>query len=409
MSWEDDIKKKFGMLGDISSIAAPMEVNDSWKQVQTQFDTTKQAREIAEKWAEEASTRYEKMTGLLSGIYPRPYELGASASPYIHSRLDPQWIEWAKIVTPATSDYSVPNKRIVDEIDNLTEKKKKKERELEEIKKSIAEEKIDAQREEKIKAFEQRIQELTTINDTLENKLKFYHLREQISDKGKQKLDADPSFAERFSVGYDENCFVMSLDIRRSTELMLKAKSAKHFEFYIRSLCEGFRDIILSNNGVFDKFTGDGVLAYFPEFYSGPDAGYFAIRAAIDCHIFFKAHYQSKRNLFHVVLQNTGLGIGIDCGEIHLALINNYTVVGRPVVYACRLSSACTDLTLINQTAHDVLSERHKDSIVFIERPVSIKHEEPIIAYEIAKYPEDFAPYSPDWYPSDTPPPESES
>ena len=37
---------------------------------------------------------------------------------------------------------------------------------------------------------------------------------------------------------------------------------------------------ITDSYGVFDKFTGDGILAFFPEFFSGPDAGFLAIRAA---------------------------------------------------------------------------------------------------------------------------------
>ena len=227
--------------------------------------------------------------------------------------------------------------------------------------------------------------------------MKFYHIRTQISESAKNKLDHDPSFADKFTNGHDENCYVMAIDIRRSTELMLKSKSAKHFEKYICTLCEGFREIILSNNGVFDKFTGDGILAYFPNFYSGPDAGYFVVRSAIDCHYFFKTHYLANRNLFHIVLRDTGLGIGIDCGEVHLALINSYTVVGRPVVYACRLSSACTDLTLINQAAYDKLKDKYTDTIQFKETAIKTKHEDQIITYELQKYPEDYHPSKPDW------------
>jgi class 3 adenylate cyclase len=66
---------------------------------------------------------------------------------------------------------------------------------------------------------------------------------------------------------------------------------------------------IIGNLGVFDKFTGDGILAFFPEFYSGPDAGYLAIQAADACHKVFADHYTNSRKCFISVLKDTGLGI----------------------------------------------------------------------------------------------------
>ena len=44
-------------------------------------------------------------------------------------------------------------------------------------------------------------------------------------------------------------------------------------------LCEELKGLISDRFGIVDKFTGDGLLASFPDFFSGPDAGYRAISA----------------------------------------------------------------------------------------------------------------------------------
>ncbi len=90
----------------------------------------------------------------------------------------------------------------------------------------------------------------------------------------------------------------------------------------------------------------------FPEFFSGKDAGYYALAAADACHATFEKHYRAHRNSFRSVLKDVGLGIGVDYGECHLVLVaGNLTIVGSPVVYACRLGGAPAGLTLLNQPA----------------------------------------------------------
>jgi adenylate cyclase len=72
----------------------------------------------------------------------------------------------------------------------------------------------------------------------------------------------------------------MAVDLRRSTELMLKSRRPELFAEFILYLAQQLRMIILNNYGIFDKFTGDGVLAFFTDFYSGCDSGFRAITAA---------------------------------------------------------------------------------------------------------------------------------
>lgn len=149
---------------------------------------------------------------------------------------------------------------------------------------------------------------------------------------------ASDEFRRLFESGSPRNAFVMSVDIRRSTELMLKAREAEQFAAFITGLCTRLTQIVLDSYGVFDKFSGDGILAFFPDFYSGEDAGYYAMTAAARCHKAFEEHYARSRTFFTSVLKDTGLGIGIDYGQVHLVQVaGGLTVVGAPVVYACRM------------------------------------------------------------------------
>src|ERR1700730_4336105 len=97
---------------------------------------------------------------------------------------------------------------------------------------------------------------------------------------------------------------------------MLKAREPKLFAQFITTLARQLRNEVLENYGIFDKFTGDGILAFFPEFYSGSDAGYFALRAAPTCHKVFASHYEKHRHCFISVLKELGLGIGLDYGQV---------------------------------------------------------------------------------------------
>lgn len=292
---------------------------------------------------------------------------------------------------------SQSRKKIVDEIEKLSSKVEEKEKELVSANKLISEE-SDTDTINQLKAdLKNKDDELQELKTELSKKGRIIPLFEQVSQAAQNKFETDPTFFEQFSNAVEADCFVLAIDIRRSTELMLKANSAKHFEDYIKTLCIGFKDIILAHNGVFDKFTGDGVLAYFPDFYSGDDAGFLAIHAAAQCHSFFISHYSSNRSAFHTVIQDTGLGIGIDCGKANIALISNYTVIGRPVVYACRLSSTDANTTALNQAARDALISKFGEAIIFDEISIDIKHEGQILAYKLVKYPHEYNPCNPPW------------
>ena len=65
--------------------------------------------------------------------------------------------------------------------------------------------------------------------DELLQKERFYYLLSNVNSAAKLKLFESEKFRQTFDETETCEAFVVSLDIRRSTELMLKARSAKHF------------------------------------------------------------------------------------------------------------------------------------------------------------------------------------
>lgn len=210
-------------------------------------------------------------------------------------------------------------------------------------------------------------------------------------------LDSEPLRTE-FLGSEARFLFAMSVDIRRSTDLMLKARTPQAFAAFITKLCNDLMDVVRKNHGIVDKFTGDGILCFFPEFFSGKDAGYYALAAADACHATFDKHYRAHRNSFRSVLKDVGLGIGVDYGECHLVQVaGNLTIVGSPVVYACRLGGAPAGLTLLNQPAYEIISERHGGCVLLKETSIDIKHEGVLVAYAATLSRSNFAPSPPAW------------
>lgn len=263
------------------------------------------------------------------------------------------------------------NRQLLQEIAAKTETEQKKGKEIKELRKNIEE---------------------------LNKKQRFQHLLCRVNETAKKKLLESEEFRNLFEKSESCNAVIMSVDIRRSTELMLKAKEPKLYADFITILCADLTRVILNNYGVFDKFTGDGILAFFPEFYSGQDTPYFAMKAAHECHNCFSEHYHRERSCFKSILMDVGLGIGIDYGESHLVKMQGgLTVIGTPVVYACRMSGAKAGQTFLNQPAYEVTSQKFGEYINFQESEIDMKHEGRTLAYVATLSEKTYEPKLPDW------------
>ena len=100
---------------------------------------------------------------------------------------------------------------------------------------------------------------------------------------------------------------------------MLQSREPRLFASFLHQVCGTLVDIVFAHRGVFEKFTGDGVLAFFPDVFTGDDAGLQAVTAAEACHLAWTAEYRAHHKCFQTVLLDVGLGIGIDHGTLHIA------------------------------------------------------------------------------------------
>jgi class 3 adenylate cyclase len=243
-----------------------------------------------------------------------------------------------------------------------------------------------------------KLQELERTNSDLSTRLTLSFVLNRIHERAKSAFLASREFQERFLSKQECAAFIMAVDLRRSTDLMLKARTPEGFAQFITTLCSKLRGIILDEHGVFDKFTGDGILCFFPDFYTGEQAGYHAVAAADRCHRVFEQHYREHRASFQGVLIDVGLGIGIDFGTTHLVPVAaELAIVGEPVVYACRMAGARAGTTLLNQPAYEQILNRFSEYFAFEETTIDVKHEGSYLAYSVRRNEREHGDNDPAW------------
>ena len=183
---------------------------------------------------------------------------------------------------------------------------------------------------------------------------------------------APPDWQERFRKdelldaiidGEPIQMFVMAADIRESTMLM---KEAVRFELFARTMDKFVSAVqrgIGTPGGWFDKFTGDGFLAYWIVQPTTDAAEYqrrFVEAAGNLAHTAYKLVELFHRRVLEDFRQNSrnlsqgvGLSMGLDAGPGYLVQIaGELTLVGPPVVGAVRMVTAAANPQEIVANVH---------------------------------------------------------
>ena len=224
---------------------------------------------------------------------------------------------------------------------------------------------------------------------------KFQKKEENLSTKKKEEIEnviknnTSEKIKEQFVTLFSNNnlkvfskdSFVVCIDIRNSTKLMTISIDSKIFIDFIAELVQKFKHSIVECNGIFDKFTGDGVLCHFPIFNDSDKKN---IRENViwlfeKFNNIFTIEYNKhlKQKLFPIEFRDVGIGIGCDYGTVDYKIVNStFYAVGLPVVYACRLSCAPARCVYLNIRAY--LETQSKN---FIKKSIDIKNEGAVNVY----------------------------
>lgn len=158
----------------------------------------------------------------------------------------------------------------------------------------------------------------------------------------------------------ETSTITLVLDLRKSTFAMAQATDRRLFAKWLSDFSELLTRIIRHNNGIFDKFTGDGVIAHFialpgEKLPSIINASKCALEMIIGVHDFLK----ELEPILSMSNKEFGGGIGISEGVAHWSVDkrDNPVVVGKGVVDASRFADKARagTITMSVHTAHQLL------------------------------------------------------
>lgn len=136
----------------------------------------------------------------------------------------------------------------------------------------------------------------------------------------------------------------LSLDLRKSTFAMDQSESRGRFARWMSTLVSSLRNIVKKHRLIFDKFTGDGVIAHFSvgdvkeDDFRVVEAVERVARCAAEMIAAVEGGLDELRRFLHYDSRLFGAGVGIGVGAAHWDVdhAGNPLVVGRGVVSACR-------------------------------------------------------------------------
>jgi adenylate cyclase len=179
------------------------------------------------------------------------------------------------------------------------------------------------------------------------------------------------------------NVCVMFLDIRNFTKFS-ENKDPEYIVNYLNILFDSMIEIISRNNGIINKFLGDGFMAIFGAPLSSGNDSLNAVHSAVE--IIRDIEIKNKNG----IIQETNVGIGIHYGKVLTGHIGSskrkeYTIIGDTVNLASRIEGLNKQYNSKILISEDVYSQV-KESITqisFMEEVFVKGKEKPIRIYRL--------------------------
>jgi class 3 adenylate cyclase len=174
----------------------------------------------------------------------------------------------------------------------------------------------------------------------------------------------DPSFIMQMS---NTDTLVMVADIRRSQDLITYGLSPDFYREQIIGFLSEVRKILRNNYGIYDRFTGDGFIAYFNQFVceqEGRDYYEMTLDASEKIQTFSEQYFENwSSQIRKIPVEPIGLSLGIDSGVVNFKDIEGqFFAIGDACVWATRMCNAGKrGETIFNNIPYHKISAYGKD------------------------------------------------
>ncbi len=152
----------------------------------------------------------------------------------------------------------------------------------------------------------------------------------------------DSSFILHMS---NADTLVMVADIRRSQDLITYGLSPEFYREQIFGFLDEVKRILRKNFGIYDRFTGDGFIAYFNQYVceqEGHDYYEMTLDACKRIQTFSEQYFENWSNKIRKIpVEPIGLSLGIDSGIVNFKDIDGqFFAIGDACVWATRMCNA---------------------------------------------------------------------